>query len=136
MISTTTHPVLTLGRVIHSLTAEYGSYPKFHRNLSLQHTQVMEHETALHPKFSTWTLVYYRQFSRSQKIFIFHTVHTSIMRTDALIPEIPHFIQFLTLSYNGHHSITASSLGPRDSQFPTVPTSLIWRLLYNGHFSR
>ena len=98
MISTTTHLVLTTGRVIHSLTAEYGSYPKLHSNLSLQHTQVMEHETALQPKFSTWTLVYYGQFSLSQKISIFHTVHTSIIRTDALIPEIPHFIQVLTLS--------------------------------------
>ena len=65
---------------------------------------------------------------------IFHTVYT-LIRTVALIPEIPHFIQFLTLSYNGHHSITASSLGPRDSQFLTVPTFLIWRLLYTGHFS-
>ena len=35
-------------------------------------------------------------------------------------------------SPHGHHSITDSSLGPRDSQFLTVPTSLIWRLLYNG----
>lgn len=82
-------------------------------------------------KISTRTLVYYWQFSWSHEISIFHTVHISIIRTVALIQEIPHFIQFLTLSYNGHHSVTASSVGPRDSQFLTVPTSLIWRLLYN-----